>query len=174
MLLLMTMLVATLTVHPTINLRMLRPDPRIMEYLRSEDENFVGFFRIPKYRIYVPIYHAVYEWEYAVEIAQAYTDREHTAVYMDGWTPYKYVADHVHQDFARLSEVEVGDIAIIDWYDGTRTEYFCTEADVGLYARTELYDCYGVPFEDWQCDFMSYTCYHAIPDGVFICKWDLL
>ena len=136
------------------------------------DDKFIGYFRIPDVNISVPTYRMDSNWENPTAIAQAYTDREDSAVWEDGWTPYMVIADHVHQSFANLSAVEVGDTAIISWCDGTETEYCCTSTDIGINTG-DLYDNMGVSWQWWDCELMAYTCYHANgPDGVFITKWE--
>ena len=144
-----------------------------MDALKAQDDAFIGYFSIQDVDINVPTYRMDYNWENASIIAQSYADRDNLAVWMYGWTPYMTIADHIHQDFARLSEVKVGTIATIYWYDGTITNYRCIETSLGINDNYDLNDEDGVSWQDWDCDLATYTCEHSIPDGIFIAKWRL-
>ncbi len=146
------------------------PDPDEMAIL-AQDKSFIGYFRIPSVGICVPTYH-MYNWgPGAGHYAQAYADKENTAIWIEGWTPYIIVADHSSQEFAKLPEVQVGDEAIISWLDGTETVLHCTEIGFGINDNVNLIDQYGVPWSDWDCQFMTYTCNLAIENGIFYAKW---
>ncbi|MBR3115621.1 hypothetical protein IKF30_00100 [Candidatus Saccharibacteria bacterium] len=151
----------------------LKPSTETIQYLRSTDETFIGYFRIPTLDIGVPIYHMIYDWVDATAIAQHYTDREDSAVYMDGWTNYPVVVDHSNQDFEKLPEVKVGDVAIIDWRDNTMTTYRCVETNVCTGDPYDIFDESGNSWINWGCEFMTYTCYTIHdPDGVFAARWE--
>lgn len=160
-------------VEPEDDLSARSLDTRSMDYLKKRDGNFIGYFQIPKVDINVPTYRIdASSWaDSASLIAQNYTNKKDSAVLLPDWEPFIIIADHVDQSFERLHEVNVGTVAIIKWYDNTLTKMRCVETGIGINDSTRIIGKNGLSWDTWRCDFVTYTCYHAIQDGVFYAKW---
>ncbi len=143
-----------------------------MDSLKQADDRFVGFFHVPDANITVPLYHIdAWDFDWPTPVAQDYTDKENSAVMLTGWGSWVVIADHVNQAFRTLSDVSVGTICYVNAFDGSEATYQCIETGIGIDDTIRLYDQNGIPWEEWQCDLITQTCYHAIPNGVFIAKW---
>ena len=143
-----------------------------MDDLKKRDDNFIGYFQIPKTGISVPTYRIDASSRVdPTSTAQSYTNKKNTAVLLPDWEPFVIIADHVDQSFKRLHDVDVGTTAIIKWYDNTFTKMQCVETGIGINDSTQIIDENNSSWDTWKCDFVTYTCDHSIKDGVFYAKW---
>lgn len=83
-------------------------------------------------------------------------------------SPYHLIiADHSTQGFAYLTDIEIGDRALLYWEDGSITVYTCTDIQPGYNDGAVRYSD-GTRAENIY-ELMCYTC---TEDGVIIVGFD--
>lgn len=128
----------------------------------------VGRLYIPAIEINVGV--SMAEMPYA----QVVTDRKDSACWLE-WpnSINPVIADHVNQDFAKLSEVQIGDECYVARGDELY-KYKCTGTMLGRNTEYDLYDDNGTSIDFYGSDHLAmYTCYNGWRI-IFIADWTLV
>ena len=128
----------------------------------------VGRLYIPALEINVGVSEA--EMPYA----QVVTDRKDSACWLEHDTSINpVIADHVNQDFKKLSEVQIGDECFVVCGEELY-KYICTGTSVGQNTEYDLIDDNGVSIDSYGRDHLAmYTCYKGWRI-IFIADWTLV
>lgn len=142
---------------------------RVSRY--SDDTKYSGFigrFHVPSAGIDVALYHSC---------EQAVVDRGDSAAVFPG-TPAEsascFIADHNNQDFRALPQVRIGDRAYIQYADGSKTEYVCTQIIQGHNTAGGIpYDIVDGEYQPvyGRTNLIAYTCRNGWKN-ILICMWD--
>ncbi len=106
--------------------------------------------------------------------AQKIVDQKDSAAYFQ-IRNHSVIADHNHQGFHRIIDLEIGDKAYIKTSDGQIQVYRMTQKFEGMNLGSDLTDLNGKSAFDLESDLILYTCYkiYEYENHVMITMWEL-